>query len=145
MIAQEVSIAAILAWEQPPDPAFNAPRAGRELQLFHVAKAYLQAIRLQPGDCDLHIEVSDVPDKTSARIIVETPVDSSYCVARRTLESQLAAHGINNLEDKTYRDIVPALPAEITGLAFQDLNHTRGSQFVATVWELHPAAVKIIQ
>ena len=142
----ETSVAEILTWDQPADPSFTAPRSGRELQLYHIAHAYLQAIWLEPGDCDMHVEISDVPDKHAPRMIVETPRDSEYCPARRTLESQVAAHGITNLYNHIQQDLMPqGVLTEVTGLAFQDARHPRGSPYVATVWELHPAIVNMLQ
>jgi hypothetical protein len=35
------------------------------------------------------------------------------------------------------------LSAQITGMAFEDFDHSRGSAQVATIWELHPAIVTI--
>jgi hypothetical protein len=40
--------------------------------------------------------------------------------------------------------VKPALPVEVTGLAFQDFEHNRGSAQVATTWEVHPAVVNIL-
>jgi hypothetical protein len=50
--AQEVSVAVIQAWAQdsipiPPD----APRTGRELEVFHIATAYLQNASVNALDC----------------------------------------------------------------------------------------------
>ncbi len=39
---------------------------------------------------------------------------------------------------------VNSIPVEVTGMAFDDYDHLRGSQFVATTWELHPAVVTIL-
>jgi hypothetical protein len=141
---QEIGVADILAWPQdlpvlPPD----APRSGRELQLFHVARAYLQNASVNPADCDVHLEISATPDRTAPRVVVETPVDSEYCSARRQIQSQLAQHGFQ-LDATHGGDLPQALPAEVTGMAFEDFEHNRGSTEVATLWELHPAIVNVL-
>src|ERR1051325_791913 len=51
---QEVTVTDVLSWPFSDTPAPTAPRSGRELQLFHIAKAYLQSVYLVAGDCDLH-------------------------------------------------------------------------------------------
>ena len=140
--ALEITVDDILGWPVPPAPPSNAPRAGRELQLFHIATAYLQNVYLNPGDCDIHFEVSNTPDKSAKRVIVETPVGASYCSARANITSQLAAH---NITLPPGGDVKPALAVEVTGLAFQDFEHKRGSALVATDWELHPAIVNLQQ
>ncbi len=139
---QTVSVAEILTWEQGPSPAFDAPRSGRETQEFFIPHAWLQLAWENPGDCDLHLEISDVPDKTAPRVMTETPVDSEYCPARQTIQQQLAAHGFT-LNTNSGELAVP-LAVQVLGLAFQDAEHQRGSQYLATVWEIHPAVVTVI-
>lgn len=139
---QSITVADILAWPQGPSLPFDAPRSGRELQEFFVPHAWLQLAWEVPGDCDLHLEISDVPDKSAPRIIVETPIDGEYCSARQTIQQQLAAHGF--VLSTTSGELPVALPVQVLGLAFQDFEHQRGSQFVATTWELHPAVVTIL-
>ncbi len=138
---QEIAVTTILSWPQGPAPAANAPRTGRELQLFHIGRAYLQSVSVNTGDCDFHIEVSQTPDKTAPRVIVETPGDSEYCPARQNLQQELSKRGIQ-LPDGA--EVTPPAPISILGLAFQDFEHNRGTRFVATVWELHPAIVTIL-
>lgn len=149
--AQEITVATILSW--PVDSSLlstSAPRAGRELQLFHIGTAFVQAVRLVHSDCDIHIEIAGSASKTAPRVIVETPVDQEYCMARRTIQSQLAAHGITlataEQETDAPQEINPAIPADVVGLAFQDDSHpNRGSAQVATIWELHPAIITLTQ
>ena len=59
----------------------------------HLATAYLENASMNPGDCDIHLEISQTPDKNAPRVIVETPVDSEYCVARQNLQTQLMQQG----------------------------------------------------
>ena len=139
---QEITAADVLGWTQEdPAPAADAPRTGRELQLFHIARAYLQVVYLNPGDCDIHVEISDTADKMAPRFIAETPVDSSFCPSRQALQSQLANQGVPLPPGG---DQPTPIPVEIIGLAFADFEHSRGSPQVATTWELHPANISIL-
>jgi hypothetical protein len=62
-IPQEIDIATILAWPQDTIPLpIDQPRTGRELQLVHVGLAFLQNVSINPGDCDIHMELSEVAD-----------------------------------------------------------------------------------
>lgn len=138
-VPQEVTVADILAWTHNGDPGFTAPRTGRELQLFHIAKAYLQNVWVVKDDCDLHMELSNTADATAPRMIVETPIDSEYCVARISVNQALKLKGLS----MTW-GTVKSIPVSVVGMAFEDYDHTRGSQYVATPWELHPAIVTVL-
>jgi hypothetical protein len=140
---QEISVATMLSWPQGAEPPGDAARSGRELQLFHISRAFVQFVWLFHGDCDVHLEISDTPAKTAPRAIVEVPVDQEYCLSRKALQIQLARNGIRIRTD--FQEIARPLPAEVLGLAFHDFHHKRGSSFVATVWELHPAVVQLNQ
>ncbi len=138
--AQEVSVDDILAWPEdliiPPD----APRTGRELDVFHVANAFLQNASVNAVDCDISMEISQTAEKNSPRMIVETPVDSEYCSARQNLQAQLKQHGFQ-LDSQHGGELPQALPIDVTGMAFEDFEHNRGN--VATLWEIHPAIVTL--
>lgn len=140
----EITVQTILTWPQTPVLPPNTPRSGRELTLFHVAHAFLQNASVNTADCDVHLEISATSDPKTPRVIVETPVDSEYCSARKNIQSQLAQHGVT-LDATHGGDLPRALPAEVTGLAFEDFEHpqSRGTPEVATLWELHPAIVTI--
>jgi hypothetical protein len=140
---QDITVSTMLQWPQNPNPDFHAPRSGRELQLFRIRRAYMQNMGQDKGDCDLHFSISDTPDKNAPRAIVETPVDSEYCPARRALQSQLAQHGIT-LDADHGGELATPLPVEVIGLAFHDFNHDRPLPF-ATTWELHPAIVTLLR
>jgi hypothetical protein len=143
MTPVEVDVKTILTWAQDPIPLPpDQPRTGQELQVFHVAQAFVQEASVNAADCDVHMEISQTADKTAPRIIVETPVDSEYCSARQSEQSQLAKHGFR-LDSQHGGELPTALPAEITGMAFEDFDHNRGSAQIATIWELHPATVTI--
>jgi hypothetical protein len=140
IVPQEVSVGIILTWSEDPVIPPDAPRTGRELQVFHIANAYLQNVSVNALDCDVSMEISHTADKSSSRMIVETPVDSEYCSARQNLQAQLKQHGFR-LDSQHGGELPQALPVDIVGLAFEDFEHNRGS--VATLWELHPAIVTL--
>jgi hypothetical protein len=139
--ANEISVGTILGWPVPAEPAFDATRQGRELQLFHIGQAFLQFAWLNTGDCDLHLEISDSQDKNAPRVIVETPFGDMFCSARRQLGQQLSARGFTL--NSSSGELPTPVAVDVVGLAFQDFNHSRGTSHVATVWELHPAIVNV--
>ncbi|HZP16676.1 MAG TPA: hypothetical protein VFB00_01830 [Terriglobales bacterium] len=143
----ETSVAQMLAWPFGPNPTNSNPRTGRELTLYHIAKAYLQNARLISFDCDVHLEISDVPSKSAPRVIVETPIDSEYCANRRALEDALSQHHFRlryvSNADVRRSELPQALPVSVLGLAFRDFEHNRGSAEVGTPWELHPAELTL--
>ena len=143
---QDLTVEQVLHWPKGKTPDARAPRSGRELTMFHIRKAYLQSTFLRQGDCDLHIEISEQPDKRAPRMIVETPGMSDYCPARREYYSKLAQAGFE-LTDANQEPARP-IPVEVVGLAFRDESHPlwerRGSSKVRTLWELHPAIVRVL-
>jgi hypothetical protein len=141
--AQEIDVNTMLSWTQDTfvDPA--APRTGRELQVFHIAAGFLQEASVNGADCDVHFEISQTADKAASRVIVETPVDSEYCTARQSAQSQLATHGFK-LDSQHGGELPQGLPVQVLGMAFEDFDHNRGSAQVATIWELHPATVNLL-
>jgi hypothetical protein len=144
--AQDITVATMLTWPQTPVPASGAPRSGRELQLFHIGKAFVQRSFEVLSDCDIHLEISAVADKGAARAIVEIPSDSEYCQTRQSFQAQLAAHNFTIGTNQDLGEIDPAIPVDVTGLAFEDEPHaTRGSALVKTIWELHPAIARLTQ
>lgn len=138
--AQEVSVETILTWAQDPVIPPDAPRTGRELEVFHIANAFLQNASVNAVDCDVVMEISQTADKSSLRMIVETPVDSEYCSARQHMQAQLKQHGFR-LDSQHGGELPKALPVDVVGMAFEDFEHDRGP--VATLWELHPAIVTL--
>ena len=139
---QEITVATILAWPQDPILPIDQPRTGRELQLVHVAQAFLENATVNPGDCDVHLEISEVADKNAARVVIETPVDSEYCSARQNIQAQLKKHGFQ-LDVQHGGDLPQPLAIDVLGLPFEDFEHGRGSPQVATLCEIHPAIVTI--
>jgi hypothetical protein len=136
--AQEVSVEIILTWPQDPVIPSDAPRTGRELEVFHIADAFLQNASVNAVDCDVVMEISHTADKGSLRMVVETPVDSEYCSARQNMQAELKKHGFR-LDSQHGGELPHALPVDVVGMAFEDFEHDRGH--VATLWELHPAIV----
>ena len=140
MTPVETDVTTMLSWPQDAFVAPDAPRTGRELQVFHVASAFVQEASVNAADCDVHFEISQTADKSAPRVIVETPVDSEYCGARQNIQAQLKQHGFR-LDSQHGGELSPALPVEVVGMAFEDFEHDRGP--VATLWELHPAIVTL--
>ena len=141
--AQEIGVDTILSWTQDAFVDPTAPRTGRELQVFHIATGFLQEASVNGADCDVHFEISQTADKAAPRVIVETPVDTEYCSARQSAQSQLAMHGFK-LDSQHGGELPQALPVQVLGMAFEDFDHNRGSAQVATIWELHPATVNLL-
>jgi len=146
-VPTETSVAQMLTWPPGPDPQDDTPRTGRELTLYHIATAFLQNARLISFDCDMHLEVSETPSKSAPRVIVETPIDHEYCASREKLEAALLKHHfrlryVSNAE-VSQSELRPPLPVSVLGLAFRDFEHNRGSEEVASFWELHPAEVTV--
>lgn len=140
----ETTVGQILAWPLGPDPTDTTPRTGRELTLYHISSAYLQNARLVTFDCDLHLEISDTPDKAAPRVIVETPIDHEYCPARQKIAAQLVLRNFGIRPVSAAKGELPhPLPVSVLGLAFRDFEHNRGSVEVGTPWELHPAVVNV--
>jgi hypothetical protein len=139
---QEVTVETILGWAQDPLIPPDAPRTGRELEVFHIATGFLQNASVNAADCDVVMEVSQVPDKNAARMIVETPVDSEYCSARQNIQGQLKQHGFR-LDSQHGGELPQALSVDVVGMAFEDFEHDRGTAQVGTLWELHPAIVNL--
>ena len=140
-VPQEIDITTIFSWPEDSIPLpIDQPRTGRELQLVHVALAFLQNASINPGDCDVHMELSAVADKKAPRVVVETPVDAEYCSARQSLQSQLKKNGFQ-LDIQHGGEIPQPLRVTVLGLPFEDFEHGRGSAQVSTLWEIHPAKV----
>ena len=148
MVASEITIDTMYSWPQTDPGSLDPPRTGIELQVFHVAVAFLQAVHVNSVDCDITLEISQTADKNARRVIVETPVDTEFCSARKNIQAQWAQHGVR-LDAERGGERPQALPADVLGMAFEDFDHSaiglgRGSAQVRTVWELHPAIVKLV-
>ncbi|HWC16514.1 MAG TPA: hypothetical protein VG498_05845, partial [Terriglobales bacterium] len=118
---EDITVAAILAWPQGPEPGPRTPRSGRELRMFRIRKAYMQTAFFRRSDCDLHVELSEESDKNAPRMIVETPGASEYCASRTSAYSDLQRKGIQ-LTDLN-QELSPPLTVEVEGVAFRDQAH----------------------
>jgi hypothetical protein len=58
------------------------------------------------------------------------------------LQTQLQQHG-RDLNGAEGGEIPTPFPVVVTGLAFEDFEHNRGTDLIATTWELHPAIVSL--
>ncbi len=72
--AQDIGADTILSWTQDVIVAPDAPRTRRELQVFHVATAFLQEASVNAADCAVHFEISMTADKSAPRVIVWKPL-----------------------------------------------------------------------
>ena len=142
----DVTVQEILHWHEGHMPVATAPRTGPELQIYRIRRAYVQAAFLRDGDCDFDIEISGEPGKDAPRMVVETPGMREFCLARRDFIAGLRRNGITLTNWAT--ELVEPVPVEVTGLAFRDQWHPfwipRASSRVETLWELHPAIIRIL-
>ena len=94
----------------------------------------------------MHLEISEEARKNAPRMVVETPGTAEYCSPRTTLFADLQHAGITITD--VNQELSQPLQVEVVGVAFRDQAHpvwfARGSDKVATLWELHPAIVKIL-
>ncbi|HWY67724.1 MAG TPA: hypothetical protein VNX88_03615 [Terriglobales bacterium] len=143
----DISAAAILQWAEGPEPGSRSARSGREMALYRVPKAYLQTVFFRASDCDLHLEISEEPSKTASRMIVETPGTQEYCLPRASFFADLERRGITITD--VNQELSQPFPVEVIGVAFRDQVHpmgfARGSDRVDTLWELHPATVRVLR
>ena len=143
----DVTVAEILRWHEGTMPVATAPRTGPELQVYRIRRAYIQAAFLREGDCDFDIEISEEPRKDAPRMVVETPGMREFCPARRDLVQNLQKNGL--VLTNSSQEFAQPLPTEIEGLGFRDQWHPfwipRASSRVETLWELHPAVIRILQ
>jgi len=78
--AQEIGVDSILSWTQDAFVDPGAPRTGRELQVFHLATAFLPEASVNAADCDVHFELSQSRnDLGTPPAIVTIPEDSHVC------------------------------------------------------------------
>jgi len=78
--AQEIGVDSILSWTQDAFVDPGAPRTGRELQVFHLATAFLPEASVNAADCDVHFELSQSRNDLELHpAIVTIPEDSHVC------------------------------------------------------------------
>jgi len=142
----ESSVETILHWPEGLEPGPRSARTGKELVLYRIPRAYLQTVFFRSSDCDLHLEISETPNKSAPRMIVETPGTMEYCEPRASLFVDLKRRGITVTD--VNQELSQPGQVEVVGVAFRDQAHpvwfARGSERVTTLWELHPAVVKTL-
>lgn len=140
-----ITVNDILSWPQTPILPPTQPRFGRELQLVQIQLAYLENASVNPSDCDVHLEISQIPDLHAPRVIIETPIDHEYCESRQNIQSHLRQQGFQ-LDVGHGGDLPRPVPVSVLGLPFEDFEHPqqRGSPEVATLWEIHPAMITFL-
>ena len=143
----EITVEEILKWPKGNMPVATAPRSGPELQVYRIKRAYIQAAFLREGDCDFDLEISEEAGKDAPRMVVETPGMAEFCPARRDFMLGLQRNRV--VLTNWSQELDQPLPAEVTGLAFRDQWHPfwipRAGPEVKTLWELHPAVIRILQ
>lgn len=143
----DITVEEILKWPEGHMPVATAPRSGAELQVYRIKRAYIQAAFLRDGDCDFDLEISGDPRKDAPRMVVETPGMREFCPARRDFVLGLQRNGITLTNWSS--ELAQPLPVEVTGLGFRDQWHPfwgpRAGPRVKTLWELHPAVIRILQ
>jgi hypothetical protein len=124
----------------------NTPVSPYETRVFRV-DGDVWRVKMEDNDNEYHLEISRRDGRRNAnRIIVEIPPDPAYAGTRRVLFSVLPGNYV--FRQKTSRNISPPIPIRVTGYAFYDgahwtkttvQGHNHGSEFTATLWEIHPA------
>ena len=141
----QITVDTVLSWPQTPILPPTQPRFGRDLQLVQIQLAYLENASVNPGDCDIHLEISQTADKHAPRVIIETPVDTECCANRQYVQSHLKQQGFQ-LDTSHGGELPRPLPVSVLGLPFEDFEHPdqRGTAMVATLWEIHPAVITFL-
>jgi hypothetical protein len=133
--------------------AKHAPMAGsKETQTFTL-DAFLWQAKVEPNDCEIHLELSDSQTSSTARrVILEIPPDSAFATDYQAILGliQQKFPGTSNFgPDVPFRFTTP-VHVRITGFGFFDGVHKgfagtqggnggHGSAAVQTFWELHPS------
>ena len=135
------------------EPTHTYPR---EDTVFTVV-GYLHRTNIAGDDCDFHIEIASSKAHGAKHIIVEIPNTSEFCTLRQkflnsVIGREKVVNGATSTIDKinTTAIIFKNPPrVTVTGYAFLDTGHwsatdhhrgngSHGSEYVASLWELHP-------
>src|ERR1043165_2033570 len=150
--AEDTSVADMITWKVPAnlqDPQVrraNTTIDAREKRVFTVS-GDLWRVKIEDNDCDFHLELSAPGgSSTDDRVIVEIPQE--HKAIRNALIKAIKDSGRGDLTSQRRLDFETAMPITVTGLAFFDATHWskknpkkgsgHGTEFVATLWELHP-------
>ncbi len=147
------TIGQVLLWAAPPDISNpktrrrDEPIAPRESEVYRV-EGDLWRVIVEDNDCDFHLELAAPGSpKTSPRIIVELPQGQAFTEMRERLLEELTANGYSITVGKAVALDEP-LRVTVIGYPFYDSahyskknpkkGHGHGTQYVGTLWELHP-------
>ncbi len=150
---QNATVAQVLQWLAPDgitDPKTrrrDEPISPHESEVFAVTGDLWRVI-VEDNDCDFHLELAAPGQpKTASRIIVEIPQGDAFLPAREKVIEELTANGYSLSVAKSIPLDEP-LRVTVTGYAFYDSahysknnpqkGHSHGTQYVGTLWELHP-------
>ncbi len=86
MTPEEITVDTILSWPQDEIVLPDAPRTGRELQVFHVAQSFLQNVHVNGEDCDVDLEISQTADRCS---MLRSHFYRTYTLTAKTVTSTL--------------------------------------------------------
>lgn len=124
----------------------DTPLDPREEQVYTV-EGNLWRLKLADEDCDYHMEVGVAGGtKKDIRIVAEIPQAPAYAATREELLRSLKE--AQELTPGQRITLKSSVPIRLTGYAFCDAQHYtprepkrgkgHGTQFVATIWEIHP-------
>lgn len=147
------SVAQVLLWAAPQGITDSKTRrrdepiAPRESEVYTV-EGDLWRVIVEDNDCDFHLELTaQSKPSTASRIIVELPHGDAFTTMREKILQELTANGYSVTVGKSIALDEP-LRLTATGYAFYDSahyskknpqkGHGHGTQFVGTLWELHP-------
>lgn len=124
-------------------PATRCAVAGSQRFIKFPAPMFKNA-RLISSDCDLHFELSDLPDTSAPHVVVETPMDPEYCPSRRAIAAAFEQHHFQlRAVNASQAQLAQALPVSLLGWRFRISSTEGGTAQVTSPWELHPAEVSV--
>lgn len=135
------------------EPAQTYPR---EDSVFRVS-GYLHRANISGDDCDIHIEIAASRSHGAKHVIVEIPNTQAYCAVRQKFidgiigKEKVTDGGTAAIEKLGKTAVIFKSPPKITvtGYAFLDTGHwskddhqrgnkSHGSEYVWSLWEIHP-------
>jgi hypothetical protein len=119
--ATRISVAGLIALDVPDvDEVREAPIEDNDVErTVYVLRAYVLLAKRSDDDCDIHLEVADVPNPRAPRVIVEIPYSM-----RPVQNDTIAALG---LDDLPFSGVAftsqTAVRLQMVGWGFYDLSH----------------------
>lgn len=148
-----IQLSEMFDWDLPADISDPEVRASNEVIHDREGEAFeiegdLWREKMEMNDCDLHLEVSEPgAGKSARRVIVEIPARAWANAIRQRILDRVAQMKKDKLATKT-GDLKVPVRIKVTGVAFFDATHwtkekpkignKHGTEFVKTLWELHP-------